>query len=273
VHTGLRDDQLARSLAAAAGLRLVALRETHVGPGSDYSDAAALRKAADLQSHEFLAAELASLRPADAVLSEEGADDRGRLSASRVWIIDPLDGTREYGEPGRSDWAVHVALWQDGQLTAGAVALPAAGVVLSTAEPPQPREDSGQVPLRILVSRTRPPEFVQRLAGDLGAVLVPMGSAGAKAAAVMLGEADAYVHAGGQYEWDSAAPVAVAQAAGLHASRIDGGPLRYNQADPSVADILICPNAIAQKLLGAIERSQYAGHRGRSAGSTANHAH
>jgi 3'(2'), 5'-bisphosphate nucleotidase len=268
------DHDVARLLAGQAGARLLDLRARSGASASLGADG-------DRLSHEYLVGELARLRPADAVLSEEGADDQGRLSANRVWIIDPLDGTREFGERGRADWAVHVALWQDGQLTAGAVALPAAGTVrsieagtvLSTAEPPAPREDSGQVPLRILVSRSRPPEFVERLASDLGAQLVPMGSAGAKAAAVILGEADAYVHAGGQYEWDSAAPVAVARAAALHASRIDGSPLRYNQADPSVPDIVICPKAIAPTLLSAIKRSQHAGHPGWSADSTADHTH
>jgi 3'(2'), 5'-bisphosphate nucleotidase len=232
-------------------------------------------------SHEFLAAELGRLRPTDAVLSEEGKDDRERLSASRVWIVDPLDGTREYGEAGRSDWAVHVALWERGGLTAGAVALPALDMVLSTADPITPagsarcgesnsdpagaagsatagssKQARGQ--LRIVVSRSRPPGFVSRVADQLGAVLVPMGSAGAKAAAVIRGEADAYVHSGGQYEWDSAAPVAVAMAAGLHASRIDGSRLAYNQANASVPDILICLAGLAPRLLVAISDAQRA---------------
>jgi 3'(2'), 5'-bisphosphate nucleotidase len=191
------------------------------------------------------------------VLSEEGSDDGARLAADRVWIVDPLDGTKEYGEPGRTDWAVHVALWERGRLAAGAVSLPALGAVLSTAEPPHPpparwSPRSAAEPLRLLVSRSRPPEFAARLAESLGACLVPMGSAGAKAMAVITGDADAYVHGGGQYEWDSAAPVAVATAAGLHASRIDGSTLRYNQADPSVPDILVCPAGIAPALLAAI---------------------
>ena len=254
------DDQLAAVLAQEAGRRLLALRA--VG-----GDAQSLRDAGDRSSHEFLTGELARFRPGDAVLSEEGADDLARLSASRVWIIDPLDGTREYGEPGRTDWAVHVALWADGDLAAGAVALPAQGTVLSTANPPvrpptgpaagafDPASGGTGTPLRLLVSRSRPPEFVTDLAKSLDAMLVPMGSAGAKAAAVIDGEADAYLHSGGQYEWDSAAPVAVARAAGLHASRIDGSDLRYNQANPSVPDILICPIGLAAKLLQAISRS------------------
>jgi 3'(2'), 5'-bisphosphate nucleotidase len=245
------DHDLAAQLALQAGERLLALREAG-------GDAGELKRRGDAQSHQFLTAELASQRPADAVLSEEGADDQARLSASRVWIVDPLDGTREFGEAGRSDWAVHVALWEKGELTAGAVALPAQGKVLSTAQPPrQPATPPGgnghrAGPLRILVSRTRPPEFVRQLAELTGAELVPLGSAGAKAAAVICGEADAYVHSGGQYEWDSAAPVAVASAAGLHASRIDGSKLSYNQPHPSLPDILICPVSLACELLGAI---------------------
>jgi 3'(2'), 5'-bisphosphate nucleotidase len=248
------DDQLAHRLAEEAGRRLLSLR-AGLSPDAQSSEGKALGQAGDRLSHEFLMAELASARPADAILSEEGADDRGRLSAHRVWIVDPLDGTREFGEPGRTDWAVHVALWEAGELTAGAVALPAQGVTLSTAAPPARPAASEAGKLRLLVSRSRPPGFVQAMAGSLGAELVPMGSAGAKAAAVIRGQADAYVHSGGQYEWDSAAPVAVAQAAGLHASRIDGSPLRYNQADPSLPDILICPIEIAALLLKAISQA------------------
>ncbi|MGO8883364.1 MAG: 3'(2'),5'-bisphosphate nucleotidase CysQ [Streptosporangiaceae bacterium] len=246
------DHLLARDLAAAAGQRLLALRQVR---GDD--DAAQLRRDGDRQSHEFLAGELARLRPADALLSEEGVDDPARLSASRVWIVDPLDGTREFGEPGRSDWAVHVGLWERGELTAGAVALPAQGITLSTAGlAPAAPPAAPQRRLRLIVSRTRPPAIAVALAAQLGAELVPLGSAGAKAAAVITGEADAYVHTGGQYEWDSAAPVAVALARGLHASRIDGSKLEYNQADPSLPDILICPAPLAAMLLKAIDAEQ-----------------
>jgi 3'(2'), 5'-bisphosphate nucleotidase len=248
----LDDDELSRQLATEAGQRLLDLR---AGGG----EPAALRDAGDRQSHVFLTGELARLRPDDAVLSEEGEDQSARLSADRVWIIDPLDGTREFGEPGRSDWAVHVALWERGQLTAGAVALPAQDLVLSTAAPPaSPAHTPGQ-PLRLLVSRSRPPEFVQRLAERLDAELVPLGSAGAKAGAVIAGQADAYVHSGGQYEWDSAAPVVVARAAGLHASRIDGSELRYNQPSPSLPDLLISTADVAPMLLAAIKDVQAAG--------------
>jgi 3'(2'), 5'-bisphosphate nucleotidase len=245
------DDHLARDLAVVAGRRLVDLRARGGTPDE-------LRRAGDRTSHEFLTTELARLRPGDVVLSEEGADDPARLSADRVWIVDPLDGTREFGEAGRTDWAVHVALWEratDG-LTAGAVALPAQGEVLSTATPPPlPGDPPGQ-PLRIVVSRTRPASFLPRMAELAGADLVPLGSAGAKVAAVLLGEADAYVHAGGQYEWDSAAPVAVARAAGFHASRIDGSELSYNQADLLMPDILVCPPVLAGALLDAIRTAQ-----------------
>ena len=250
------DDRLAAELAEQAGKLLLDLR----AEGGEPSD---LRKAGDRLSHEFLAAELAARRPGDAVLSEEGKDDKARLAADRVWIVDPLDGTKEFGEPGRTDWAVHVALWERGALTAGAptagaltagaVALPAQGQVLATTAPPvaPPLREAGK-PLRVVVSRTRPPAFLDRLGEGMSVTLVPLGSAGAKAAAVMLGEADAYIHAGGQYEWDSAAPAAVALAAGFHASRLDGAALRYNQPDPVLPDILICPVVLAESLLEAI---------------------
>ncbi|MBO0775271.1 MAG: 3'(2'),5'-bisphosphate nucleotidase CysQ [Actinobacteria bacterium] len=238
------DDDLAHTLAEEAGQRLVALRAS--GSGAD------LGRAGDRVSHEFLMAELARARPGDAVLSEEGKDDRARLAARRVWIVDPLDGTREYGEAGRTDWAVHVALWERGELTAGAVALPAQGRVLSTAEPPTVADRDQEAPLRIVVSRTRAPQFTEHLPGTL----IPLGSAGAKAAAVITGEADAYVHDGGQYEWDSAAPVAVALAAGLHASRLDGSKLCYNEANPWLPDILLCPAPLAGHMLAAVSAAR-----------------
>ena len=238
------DGRLARDLALQAGARLLALRASGDDPDM-------LRKTGDRSSHEFLISELARLRPGDAVLSEEGKDDPARLTADRVWIVDPLDGTREFGEPGRTDWAVHVALWERGELTAGAVALPAQDRVLTTADPPSPAHAARQQ-LRIVVSRSRPPAFAARVAEDIGATLAPLGSAGAKAAVVILGEADAYLHDGGQYEWDSAAPVAVALAAGLHASRLDGSKLEYNRVSPWQPDILICPGKLANRLLAAI---------------------
>ena len=248
------DHVLARDLAGQAGTRLLELR-------AQGGDPDVLRKAGDRLSHEFLTAALAEARPEDVVLSEEGADNPARLTARRVWIVDPLDGTREFGEPGRTDWAVHVALWESeaNDLTAGAVALPAQDRVLSTAEPPPPlAADEAPAKVRIVVSRSRPPQFVRNISGLIDAELVPLGSAGAKVAAVINGEVDAYVHGGGFYEWDTAAPVAVARAAGLHASRIDGSDLAYNQADLLMPDILVCRPAIAGVLLQAIREVTHA---------------
>jgi len=245
------DDNLAARLAEQAGKLLLRLRATGGDPG-------ALRDAGDRQSHEFLLAELARERPGDAVLSEEGVDDKARLSADRVWIVDPLDGTREFGEPGRADWAVHVALWSRaaGDLIAGAVALPAQGKVLATGAPaPFPAAKPAHQPLRLMVSRSRASQLVKDVAARLGAELVPCGSAGAKAASVITGENDVYLHSGGFYEWDTAAPVVVARSSGFHVSRIDGGEVRYNQDDPLLPDILVCRPAISAPLLNAIREA------------------
>ena len=209
-----------------------------------------LGDAGDRESHTFLVEAIRRARPGDAILSEEAADDLRRLDAERVWIIDPLDGTREFTEEGREDWAVHVALWQRGALVAGAVALPARGITPSTASPPALPPIDG--PLRFLVSRTRPPAIAGQVARAMGAELVPLGSAGAKTMGVVLGDAHAYIHAGGQYEWDSAAPVAVAVAAGLHVSRLDGSQPRYNQRDPSLPDLVVCRPELASTLRRAI---------------------
>ena len=215
-----------------------------------------LKDAGDLAAHDLLMALCAVHRPDDAVMSEESKAsivNRDRLNASRVWIIDPLDGTREFSEPPRDDWAVHVALWQDGELTVGAVAQPGIETTFDTGHPPIVPPRSAERP-RIAVSRTRPPAFVEGLAEEMGAHLVPMGSAGAKVISVARDVTDAYVHAGGQYEWDSAAPVAVATATGLHASRIDGSALKYNEADPKLPDLVVCRKDLAPRLLAALQR-------------------
>jgi 3'(2'), 5'-bisphosphate nucleotidase len=287
----LDDHALAADLAERAGGLLLALR-------AKGGDCAALRNAGDKQSHEFLMAELAKARPCDAVLSEEGIDDKARLTADRVWIVDPLDGTREFGEPGRSDWAVHVALWArtaaapEGDLVAGAVALPAQDRVLATRARPRTTGDpygtgepaagdltamrdphasgdlhpanegdgasGSQRQLRMVVSRSRASDLVKSVAARISAELVPCGSAGAKVASVVLGENDVYLHSGGFYEWDTAAPAAVARANGLHVSRVDGSDVRYNEDDPLLPDILVCRFAIADQLLDAIREATHA---------------
>ncbi|MDT3440020.1 MULTISPECIES: 3'(2'),5'-bisphosphate nucleotidase CysQ [unclassified Pseudofrankia] len=234
-----RDDHaLAAALAAEAGSLLLDIRAQGGAAG-------------DRQSNELLLRRLSEERPDDAVLSEERTDDQLRLEHDRVWIVDPLDGTREYGEPPREDWSVHVALAVAGSPAVGAVALPAADLVLHTGRPPRlvPRAAG---PIRLAVSRTRPPACVDHLVTRLKAALVPMGSAGAKAMAVVRGQVDVYAHSGGQYEWDSCAPVAVAAAAGLHVSRLDGSPLVYNQPDPYLPDLLVCRPEIADTVLNAL---------------------
>jgi 3'(2'), 5'-bisphosphate nucleotidase len=240
------DAGFAVALAREAGDALVTVRKESGGLTE-----ADLRAMGDAASQRLLAARLADAFPEDPVLSEEAPDDTRRLGSTRVWIVDPLDGTREFAE-GRHDWAVHVALWEQGELAAGAVALPDLDLVLaSDPRAMVPPRDEGTA-LRMAVSRTRPPEFATGLAAVLQAELVPMGSAGYKIAAVIRGEADIYVHAGGQYEWDSAAPVAAARAAGLHTSRVDGSPLVYNNADPRLPDLVVCRPELSGAVLGAI---------------------
>ena len=240
--TGRTDATLARDVARQAGELLTALRR-------DPPPGRSLRDAADAASHRLIADLLAEHRPDDVVLSEEAPDPRARLAARRVWIVDPLDGTREYGEDGRTDWAVHVALWADGDLVAGAVGLPALDAGHATDDAPPQLAGPGPAGPRFVVSRSRPPAVATALALDLGATLVPMGSAGAKAAAVWRGEVDAYVHAGGLHEWDAAAPVVVARAAGLHVSRLDGAPLTFNREEPYVPDLLVCTPSLADPIL------------------------
>ena len=237
------DAKIAAQAASLAGELLLKLRH---GAATDTAiDSEALRTAGDRDANRAIMELLANERPEDSLLSEEAADDPRRLIAERVWIIDPLDGTREFGEQDsagvwRDDFAVHVALWERGHgLTLGVVGLPARGVIYSsdarTVVPPSPAG-----PLRIAVSRTRPPGFIAALESAGSAKLLPMGSAGVKVMAVVSGEADAYIHAGGQYQWDSAAPVAVALAAGLVATRLDGSPLKYNVPELLLPDLVVC---------------------------------
>lgn len=245
----LADDHLfAAWLATTAGDALLEVRAGDL-------DGKELKDAGDLASHELLMKLLATYRPDDAILSEEEyrgtASTHDRLATDRVWIIDPLDGTREFSERPREDWAVHVALWEKGELTVGAVAQPGLGTTFHTGAPVEvPARDLSRP--RIVASRTRPPAFVTALVEHLGGELVPMGSAGAKVISVVRDVSDAYVHAGGQYEWDSAAPVAVARAAGLFTSRVDGSPLVYNQADVLLPDLVVCRPELADQILAFI---------------------
>lgn len=241
----MTDAELAARLAEAAGRILLEVR------GSGMFDGKALGNAGDLVSNRFLIEALEAQRPDDAVLSEESRDTLERLDRSRVWIIDPVDGTREYGE-ARSDWAVHVGLAVDGVAEVGAVALPGlnGGTLFRSDRPAPPPPHDG--PPRLLVSRTRPAAEAVAVAQRLGGELVEMGSAGAKAMAVVRGEAEIYLHSGGQYEWDSCAPVAVARGCGLHCSRIDGSTLSYNQRDTYMPDLLICRPEWAGKVMDAL---------------------
>ncbi len=236
------DHELAADIAREAGELLLELQARK-----------ATKDEGDRLSNDLILARLAAARPDDAILSEESKDSPVRLERERVWIVDPLDGTREWGE-GRTDWAVHVALAFNGIPSVATVALPGAGQLLTTAAPP-PSPVATPGPIRLLVSRTRPPAIAEYLAEVLRAELVPMGSAGAKAMAVVLGDADVYAHSGGQYEWDSAAPVGVATGAGCHCSRLDGAALVYNQPDPYLPDLLVCRADLAPSVLDAVRNA------------------
>jgi 3'(2'), 5'-bisphosphate nucleotidase len=240
----MNDHELAAHIAREAGQLLVRRR----AEGASKDDG-------DRESNDLILARLAEARPDDAVLSEESKDDPIRLERERVWIVDPLDGTREFGEPGRRDWAVHVALVVDGTPQACAVALPAQDDLVLATDPPPTLAPASGPKMRLLVSRTRPPKLAEYLAGVLDAELVPLGSAGAKTMAVVQGLADVYAHSGGQYEWDSAAPVGVAAAAGCHCSRLDGSPLVYNRPDPYLPDLLVCRPELAATVLAAIREA------------------
>jgi 3'(2'), 5'-bisphosphate nucleotidase len=243
------DHANAALIATRAGELLLGVRATLEDANTHPQQ---VKDAGDRASHDFIVAALAEQYPDDAVLSEEGVDDPARLVAERVWIVDPLDGTREFSEPGRRDWAVHVALVVDGKVVAAAVALPALGITFTDVPAPPPPQPIGGRRPRMVVSRSRPPAMTAVLQARLGADLVPLGSAGAKAMAVVSGEVDMYAHHGGQYEWDSAAPIGVAAAAGLHVSRLDGSPLVYNRRDPWLPDLLICKPELAEPALAII---------------------
>lgn len=240
----MKDVELARQIAETTGKILLDIQQ------SGLFGEKALGKTGDRVANAFIMEALKAQRPDDAVLSEEEAADPARLTARRVWIVDPLDGTREYGE-ARTDWAVHIALSIDGRPEIGAVALPGLALTLCSGSAKSPPAHAGK--LRMLVSRTRPAAEALAVAEALDAELVPMGSAGAKAMAVLRGEADIYLHSGGQYEWDNCAPAAVAIAAGLHVSRINGDPLTYNNENPYLPDLLICRNEDAAKVINLIK--------------------
>lgn len=255
MHPGLTDAALAADLATDAGRLLLAVRDQ---VGFDYPWL--LGEAGDSRANALLLQRLRAERPGDAVLSEEAYDDLARLHADRVWIVDPVDGTREFSTPGRDDWAVHVALWRrdggpHGAITDAAVALPATGELYrsdTVRAEVAPHSQGHGGPIRITASAHRPPAVLYRLVERLDIEFVRIGSAGAKAMSVVRGDADAYIHAGGQWEWDSAAPAGVLIAAGMHASRLDGSELLYNRRDPYLPDFLMCRRELADVLLGAI---------------------
>ena len=242
------DQQLASRVATEAGVMLVDLREELVTEGIHYWD---LKDEGDVAGHRYIMSALTAARPDDVILSEEAADNRRRLNAERVWIIDPIDGTNEFAEHPRHDWAIHIALWEAGELTAASVALPTLGVTFD-ASPAAVVPPSTRARPLLVTSRSRNPYCAVMVANALGCDVARLGSAGAKAMAIVMGEADIYVHDGGMYQWDSAAPSAVAQAAGLHVSRIDGSELKYNQESLWLPDFLVCRTEFAEAALKAL---------------------
>lgn len=242
------DQQLASRVATEAGAMLVELRDELVAEGIHYWD---LKDEGDVAGHRYIMSALTAARPDDVILSEEAADNRRRLNAERVWIIDPIDGTNEFAEHPRHDWAIHIALWEAGALTAASVALPTLGVTFD-ASPAAVVPPSTRARPLLVTSRSRNPYCAVMVANALGCDVARLGSAGAKAMAIVMGEADIYVHDGGMYQWDSAAPSAVAKAAGLHVSRIDGSPLEYNKESLWLPDFLVCRSELAEPALKAL---------------------
>ena len=242
------DQQLASRVATEAGTMLVELRDELVAEGIHYWD---LKDEGDVAGHRYIMSALNAKRPDDEILSEEAADNRRRLNAERVWIIDPIDGTNEFAEHPRHDWAIHIALWEAGELTAASVALPTLGITFD-ASPAAVVPPSTRARPLLVTSRSRNPYCAVMVANALGCDVARLGSAGAKAMAIVMGEADIYVHDGGMYQWDSAAPSAVAKAAGLHVSRIDGSPLEYNKESLWLPDFLVCRTELAEPALNAL---------------------
>jgi 3'(2'), 5'-bisphosphate nucleotidase len=242
------DQQLASRVATEAGAMLVELRDELVAEGIHYWD---LKDEGDVAGHRYIMSALTAARPDDVILSEEAADNRRRLSAERVWIIDPIDGTNEFAEHPRHDWAIHIALWEAGELTAASVALPTLGITFDVSPAAVVPPSTRAKPL-LVTSRSRNPYCAVMVANALGCDVARLGSAGAKAMAIVMGEADIYVHDGGMYQWDSAAPSAVAKAAGLHVSRTDGSPLKYNQESLWLPDFLVCRTEFAEPALSAL---------------------
>lgn len=249
----MNDSELSRDVAIEAGRLLLDLRATYgdLDP-ADVDTANRLRKEADRASHLLIADRISAARPDDVILSEEGKDDPARLVADRVWIVDPLDGTFEFGQ-GRSDFAVHIVLWvrdalspTGARLVASTVELPAQGLTRTDIDTPDvsfalPTDR----PIRIVASRSRAPKWlpdaVAVLADRMGreVEVIDVGSVGAKVNEILCGRADAYVHDTGFYEWDVAAPYAVAHRYGLHASHVGGEPIRFNQDPPYVTSLLV----------------------------------
>ena len=242
------DQQLASRVATEAGAMLVELRDELVAVGIHYWD---LKDEGDVAGHRYIMSALNAERPDDEILSEEAADNRRRLNAERVWIIDPIDGTNEFAEHPRHDWAIHIALWEAGELTAASVALPTLGITFD-ASPAAVVPPSTRARHLLVTSRSRNPYCAVMVANALGCDVARLGSAGAKAMAIVMGEADIYVHDGGMYQWDSAAPSAVAKAAGLHVSRIDWSPLEYNKESLWLPDFLVCRTELAEPALNAL---------------------
>jgi 3'(2'), 5'-bisphosphate nucleotidase len=261
VHSLTEDLALARDLAARTGARAIDLARRGRWSGRT------LAELGDNAADGFLCGWLAAVRPNDAILSEETTDSRARLTAERVWIVDPIDGSKEYGSGG-NEWAVQVALWVRGRLALGALALSGDGPVLAgicgdsddtlggeatpvrgtTPEPSRPR---------IIVSKNHTPKWAPDFAERLGGTIVTASGVGYKVARVLLGAADVYVHEGSikLYEWDTAAPEAVARAFGWNVSGLDGGELVYNRVPPTTGDFLVCRPASKTRCLEALRAS------------------